>query len=101
MPGSVYFYHYGWFLIFFIYIKVCEYCIILNVQMILENPPNEFSSQSVKVHHDTISNISDDHGQLNQDGTFFIARVRPLKSLKFYSQQPKETAALVHLYHSF
>ncbi|XP_068306848.1 SH3 domain-containing protein 1 [Pyrus communis] len=46
----------------------------LHSEMILENPPNEFSSQSVKVHHDTISNISEDHGQLNQDGTFFIAR---------------------------
>ncbi|TQD98876.1 hypothetical protein C1H46_015519 [Malus baccata] len=43
----------------------------LHSEMILEKPPNEFSSQSVE---DTISNISDDHGQLNQDGTFFIAR---------------------------
>lgn len=57
--------------------------------MILEKLPREFSSQSEKMDPDTNSNRSVDHGQLYQDDTFFIARVRPLKSMKFDSPHPK------------
>ncbi|ONI05653.1 hypothetical protein PRUPE_5G017200 [Prunus persica] len=46
----------------------------LHSEMILEKLPKEFSSQSEKMDPDTNSNRSDDHGQLYQDDTFFIAR---------------------------
>lgn len=68
--------------------------------MILEKLPKEFSSQSEKMDPDTNSNRSDDHGQLYQDDTFFIARVRPLKNLKFDSPHPKETANVLVISHS-
>lgn len=71
--------------------------------MTLEKQPQEFSSSpSVNIqkdvyellgHQESLDNKSngfDDHEHLNQDETFFIAKVRPFDILQFLFPQTKE-----------